>query len=393
MSEAPVLPEPPEGPRIWDVLESAAAAAGLEGAENRLGLPASRRVVVALVDGMGMTVLKRWKAHAPFLSASAERRRRISTSFPSTTATALTSFGTGKPPGEHGILGYDLLAPDHPRGPRVVNHLGKWDPELVPEQWQPVPTVLERLDAAGIPAVTVSQKRFAGSGLTRAGLRGGTFVGANSHDERVTRTVEALSQHSHAVVYAYWNEVDKAGHEHGMDSAEFARALEDVDFALKRLVAQAPEDTLVLVTADHGMLDVPEAKRLDYSEHPELTEVFAFTAGEPRMVHLYWREQASADERRAALEAWRAYTGRSAVVMEKAEALAAGWFGEVAERNAARIGDVIVAATAPVAFFDGRRVGAHAFEMIGQHGSLTPEELAIPLYAIPAGGGTRRRSR
>lgn len=393
MSAVPGLPEPPEGPRLWDVLESAAAAAGLEGAENRLGLPASRRVVVALVDGMGMTVLKRWKAHAPFLTSSAERRRRLSTAFPSTTATALTSFGTGQPPGQHGILGYDLLAPDHPRGPRVVNHLGKWDPELVPEEWQPVPTVFERLDAAGIPAVTVSQKRFGDSGLTRAGLRGGRFVGANSQDERVTRAVEALSRHSHAVVYAYWNELDKAGHEHGMDSAEYARALEDVDFSLKRLVAQAPEDTLVLVTADHGMLDVSEPKRFDYSEHPELTEAFAFTAGEPRMVHLYWREDAGEDERRAALEAWRTYAGRSAVVMEKADAVAAGWFGAVAERNSARIGDVIVAATAPVAYFDGRRVGPKAFEMVGQHGSLTPEELAIPLFVLPSGGGASRRRR
>ncbi|GAA1349147.1 alkaline phosphatase family protein [Falsarthrobacter nasiphocae] len=383
------FPSPPKRASIADVLESAAASAGLEGAENRLGIARRRRVVVALVDGMGLSSLSAHAAHTPFLRSQADRRRPLASTFPSTTATALTSFGTGLRPGQHGITGYEMLAPEHPDGPRVVNQLGAWDARLDPREWQPHPSVFMRCDDDGLAAVTVSQDRFEGSGLTRAALGGGVFVAAKTSDERVAAAVKALREMKRGVVYVYWNEVDKAGHAHGVASDEYVAALEDVDFALKRLVAQAPEDTLVLVTADHGMIDVPAERRWDYSEHAALTRAFEFTAGEPRMVQLYWRAEVTEAEKAEALAAWAEYVGSLAWVVTRDEAIEAGWFGEVSPRVRPRIGDVLVAARAPLALYDGRRASAHAFEMVGQHGSVTGEEMGIPLFEIPAGGPRR----
>ena len=382
-SASTALPTAPDGPTLADVMESAAAAAGLESASNRLGIPAHRRVVVVVIDGLGSSILKRYGAHAPFLKSQAGRSRRIRTVFPTTTASALTSLSTGVLSGEHGIVGYDVLDPEHPKGPRVVNQLGQWDPSVDPKDWQRVPSILERCEAAGMAAFTVSQKRFATSGLTKASMSGGEFLVADSSDARVTVTVQTLKQNARAFVYAYWNELDKAGHVYGVDSPQYVRALEDIDFALKRLASQAPADTLLLITADHGMIDVAPAQRIDYSEHAELLEHVAFTAGEPRLVQLHWTPESTRAQREDTIAAWRAFLGTRAWVGERDEVIEAGWFGPVTERNAARIGDLIIACRTPIALYDGRRVSPRAFEMVGQHGSITPEELTVPLFVLP----------
>jgi hypothetical protein len=341
-------------------------------------------VVVALIDGMGINALRRFGAHAPFLKGSADQRRTIHTAFPSTTVTSLTSLGTGAAPGQHGIVGYEILARDLPRGPRVINQLSPWEAIVAPEVWQTVPSIFSRCDDAGLPAYTVSQRRFKSSALTRASLGGGVFIDAESSGERVSRTVSALKENKRALVYVYWNELDKAGHQYGMDSSEYTEALEDIDFSLKRLAAQMPQDTLLLITADHGMVDVPESQRVDYSQSPELLEGIEFTAGEPRMVHLYWDAAASEETRAATLGAWRDFVRSKAIVAEKDEVVAAGWFGPVDPRIDSRIGDVLVAGIEDVAYYDGRRAAPHAFQMVGQHGSITKAETQIPLFVIPS---------
>ena len=87
-SASTAFPTAPDGPTLADVMESAAAAAGLESASNRLEIPAHRRVVVVVIDGLGSSILKRYGAHAPFLKSQAGRSRRIRTVFPTTTASA-----------------------------------------------------------------------------------------------------------------------------------------------------------------------------------------------------------------------------------------------------------------------------------------------------------------
>ncbi|TKV28184.1 alkaline phosphatase family protein [Arthrobacter sp. NamB2] len=386
------LPAPPAygASTVAQVMTSSAAALGVDSFTNALTLPESRRIVVVMVDGLGMVLLKKHAAHAPFLRDSLDSARVLSSAFPSTTAASLASLGTGLPPGQHGMVGYDVLDPAQGR---VVNMLGGWDAGVDPLAWQPHPTVFERV-SEHLPVVTVSQPRFAESPMTQAALRGGIFVGANTIHARIDAAAQHLSQASRMLMYFYVNDLDKAGHRYGIDSSEWVRALEDLDAALKLLARRVPPDTLLLLTADHGMVDIPASQRIDYSERPELLHGLAHTGGEPRMLHLYFEQGLADAEREAVARRWHEVFGSKAWILTRKEAVDQGYFGAVADTVLPRIGDLVVLAREGIALIDGRRVQPAAFGVVGQHGSLTRAERDIPLLTLapPIGGGRRRGS-
>ncbi|EMY33343.1 type I phosphodiesterase/nucleotide pyrophosphatase [Arthrobacter crystallopoietes BAB-32] len=375
-----VLPPAPGYGRdsIAEMFTSAAAALGVPGFANTLSLPAAKRICVVLVDGLGKALLKQRGGHAPFLRRSLENARTLSSAFPSTTAASLASFGTGLAPGAHGMVGYDVLDPAQDK---VVNQLGGWDGGVDPRDWQPHPTVFEQV-AAELPVITVSLPKFAESGMTQAALRGGSFVPATSGHARTLAAAQALAEHERVLVYLYFNELDKAGHRYGCASAEWGNALEELDSHLRRLAGQLPADTLLLLTADHGMLDVAPAHRYDYSLDPALVAGVRHTGGEPRMVHLYLEPDAGARHREQLAEAWQQAYGKYAWVVERDEAIAHGLFGPVQPAMLPRIGDLMIAAREPIALYDTRRVPAHALSVVGQHGSLTRAERDVPLLVL-----------
>lgn len=363
---------------VAEVMPSAAAALGVDGFTNALGLPAARRVAVVMVDGLGLGLLRKHAAHAPYLRGALDSARALSSSFPSTTASSLASLGTGVAPGQHGLVGYDVLDPDRDR---VVNMLGGWDAEVEPTVWQPHETVFERV-ARHLPVVTVSQPRFEDSAMTRAALRGGSFIGATTIHAMIDAAARQLSENPRMLMYFYVNDLDKAGHRYGAASSQWLRALEDLDAALKLLARRVPSDTLLLLTADHGMVDVPEQQRIDYSQYPELLEGVRHTAGEPRMVHLYFDGHVTPDEREASAARWQDAFGTRAWILTRDEAVTKGYFGSVDDAVLPRIGDLLIMAREGIALIDGRRASAAAFGMVGQHGSLTRAEREIPLLTL-----------
>lgn len=380
---------------VAGVFTSAAAVLGVPGFDNALGLPAASRVCVAMIDGMGQEQLTRRSGHAPVLRSlltgeHGAGTRVLDAAFPSTTAASLASLGTGLPPGQHGLVGYDVLDPARDR---VVNMLGSWDPAIEPERWQPHPTVLEKA-ADHVAVSTVSQPRFEHSAMTRAALRGARFLPAGSLLAATTAAVDALTPRGNHLLYFYANDLDKAGHRHGVDSPEWENALEEVDAAIGRLLTRLPGGTLLAVTADHGMVDVDEPHRIDVSADAGLMAGIAHTAGEPRMLQLHLRPGTDPVDVAAR---WRERFGKVAWVLDRRTAVGAGYFGTVDPAVEPRIGDVLVLAREAVAFYDRSRVGDGPMRMVGQHGSWTAAERRVPLVTVltpgPGGVAGRRGAR
>lgn len=372
---------------IAEVFTSSAAALGVEGFANHLELPLSRRVCVVLVDGLGAALLRQRSGHAPFLRQFLDSSRKLGSVFPSTTAAALASLGTGLPPGRHGLVGYDVLDPEQGK---VVNMLGGWDRLVLPDRWQPHRTVFERV-AEHLPVTSVGLPRFDGSGLTKAALRGARYVAGGTPHARVEETCKALQGSERALVYLYFNELDKTGHRSGCNSQEWGDQLEDLDRHLRNLAARVPADTLLLLTADHGMVDVAQDHRIDYSADPALIEGVAHTGGEPRMLHLYTEPDLPDEGKQRLVRSWQATHGGQAWILTRQQAVGAGLFGDVGPEVVPRIGDVLVAAREPVAFYDTRRVPASALEVVGQHGSITRAEREIPLLTLRVPGPGPKR--
>ncbi|WP_395940233.1 alkaline phosphatase family protein [Arthrobacter sp. KBS0703] len=392
MQSQPAAAELPAAPAygrrsVAEVLSSAAASLGVDGFENALGLPPAKRICVVLADGLGRSLLKQKSAHTPFLRGIMQQGQGavpvwLDSAFPSTTAASLASLGTGLAPGQHGLVGYDVLDPAQDK---VVNMLGNWDAGVDPLKWQPFPTVFERA-AEHVDVATVSLPQFGSSPMTLAALRGGRFISATTSHARTAAAAEAMAGADASLMYFYLNDLDKAGHRYGSQSPQWEHQFEELDATVKRLDATLPTGTTVLVTADHGMLDVAEAQRIDYSAEPALVAGVRHTAGEPRMVHLYLEDGADGNARQRLLDAWRGRFGDRIWAFTREEALAAGLFGPVRPEVAGRVGDVMIAARDALALYDTRRVRATALEVVGQHGSLTKAEREVPLLCFKAAG-------
>lgn len=366
---------------ICDILPSACALLGVPDAADGLGLADRfgdvRRVAVVLIDGMGLHLLPRLAPHAPLLASTLTgatgRLAELSCTFPSTTPTSLVSLGTGALPGEHGILGFTLNVPGTDR---VLTHIF-WRDDPPPRMWQPVPTWFERCSASGVPATAVLPAVFIGSGLTEAAYGGARFRGVAKGEDYASALVAEIRSGA-GLVYGYTAALDTAAHRFGIASPQWSEAATAVDTLLSQVLEALPSDAALLVTADHGGLDVAADARFDIGTNAALAAGIRVVAGEPRVRYLHTLAGATPD----VVATWQAVLGTQADVLVRDEAMARGLFGPVRDEHRARIGDVVVICHADCAVLASDREPPQLTELIGFHGGLNPVETAIPLISV-----------
>lgn len=351
------------------------------GEANALALPRSTHAVVLLVDGLGATALRSRAGHARFLASRLAKSDVIEGVFPSTTASAIATLTTGVAPGRHGMVGYSVLDADNDR---LVNQLKGWDEQMRPETWQLQQTIFETARDAAVPAFAIGTARYAASGLTDAVLRGAEYVSADTLEERFAAARSVIESTERAIIYLYVAELDMAAHAKGWESDKWLGELEKLDAAVSDFARVLPKGVGVLVTADHGIVDVPPEKHVLYDAVPELIKGVRHVGGEPRCLQLYLEPGLPASAADDLAESWRSIEGDRVWVSTRAEAIGDGIFGDVDQRAVPRIGDVIVAARKLVAYYDSRDITMAGRSMVGQHGSLSDEEMRVPLLRLGA---------
>lgn len=371
--ELPVIG--PAIPHLSEVTPALLNALDVPGFTSTVDIPKASRACVLLIDGLGWELLNEYAADAPVLSGMSRHPLRVG--YPATTAAGLAAIGTGVASGEHGMTGYSFEVP----GVGVLNAL-RWQLHpggadlhdvLSPEQVQPLPTTFSRAAEAGRAVSIVSIAMFADSPLTRAVLWGGTYVGVHSFGDLTAATLAAL-QPAGSFCYAYHSELDGMGHLYGPGSAEWRMQLRHVDRLVETLLDELPEDCVLAVVSDHGMVEVDDTT-VDFDSEPALQEGVRALAGEVRARHVHVEDGATAD----VLAAWRETLGNRAWVVERAEAIESGWFGPtVADHVRPRIGDLVVAARERSGVLRRTYEPVEA-SLTGHHGSLTTAEQLVPL--------------
>lgn len=366
----------PAVPHLADVAPSVLAAMGVPGFTPRIPLPYDvAGACVLLIDGLGADLLDTYAADAPVLAGL--RGPTLQVGFPSTTAAGLAAVGTGFRSGEHGMVGMSFRLPDV----GVINAL-RWRPHpwgedlrdgARPEEVQPAPTVFERAASTGVAVSVISGAQFAGSGLTRAVLRGGRYIGVHALGDLGATVRNTLADGGFC--YAYHADLDLVGHLHGPGSAAWRMQLRQVDTLVESIVEELPMGGLLAVVADHGMVTLDNADTVDIDATESLRDGVDAIGGEVRARHVYTRAGARDD----VLDVWRATLGDRAWVVTGDEAVAAGWFGgRVTDDVRLRIGDVVAAARGSSGLLR-RTVEPIESSLVGQHGSLTDAEQTIPL--------------
>jgi hypothetical protein len=364
---APVLPHYGEN-SLADLATSLLASLGVAGEHNPLDLPPARRACLLVVDGLGWELLRDQPATAPFLSELAINGAVLAAGFPATTVTSLSSLGTGLPPGQHGMLGYQVAVPGQNK---MLNGL-RWDDAIDPRE-----TVYERAANAGVATYRVAARSLQKTGLSTAVMRGTEYRTAESLGALVAQGADALRGAGRTMVTVYHAQLDGTGHTFGCYSDAWHYHLSHVDKLAEQLASAAPAGTQLYVTADHGMTDVAHEDRFDVDELPALREGVELLGGEARARHVYAKPGAAAD----VLAAWRETLGGYAWILSRDEAIAAGWFGPVDDRFAARIGDVVAAPAGPWAIVATKAERLES-SLVGMHGSLTSADQLVPLLSL-----------
>jgi len=370
----PAIPTP-RG-QISDVADNLLSA--LRGEQTAFGFPPVSKIAVIVIDGLGTHNLLDHSGHARRLVSGLNGAGfSLHSGLPSTTSTALASLTTGQPAGAHGMLGYSVL---EPRSQKILNHLKPFPDGVLPEQWQPCPTLFEKLAGVGIPTLAVGEARFYGTDFTRATLRGSEFAPSNRLSAHTALMREFFDHHDTGLCYLYWPTLDRLGHSRGVGSAEWVDELEAVDAWVGELSAILKSDEAAVVTADHGMVSVSESDRVVLLASDPLRADIAHFAGEPRCVHLYRKGEVDQELFVQRVAAW---VGSRGEVVSREDAVARRLFGDVEPSHVERIGDVIIFATDSWVFYDEATASANSYQMVGQHGSLTEVETTVPF--IPLG--------
>ena len=331
----------------------------------------AEQVVLVVLDGLGWSQMQERLASTPALAAMTGRP--ITSVAPTTTAVALTSLVVGAPPADHGIVGYRLLV-DGPEEPEVMNVL-KWRTKSGDARSFVDPAAFQvRPPFAGLPVPVVSKADFVGTGFTLSHQRGARQVGWYQASGLAVE-VRGLVSTGEPFTYAYYDGIDRIAHIYGFGS-HYDAELVAADRILEDLLDQVPSHVAVAVTADHGQVEVA-GNVVELA--PEVMDQVSIVSGEPRFRWLHGADPTEPGTDRLARLAENLY-GDQAWVATYAQVEAEGWLGgPIRPEFRRRLGDVAIVPFAPVAYLEPGE--AAESKLVCRHGSLTEDEMRIPLVA------------
>jgi len=363
----------PDTVSLAEVVPSCLSSLGWQNDSVGFSLPPARVTVLILVDGLGSQNLLAAPAYSRFLSAG-PLRRNGRTVFPSTTASALSSLATGRNPGEHGVLGYRILDGETNQ---LVNQLSGLSVAAVERGWMSEPSLFNQAANAGRTVTVVGHPRFEGSTLSAMLYGSSRYMGARTVSDRFECVREELAHGYSGLMFVYVSDLDEAAHSHGCASSLWLERLEGLDSEVKKLVTQAGPGVNIVLTADHGIVDVPAAHHLNYPD--ELLQGVAHVGGEPRCLQLYLEDESSPDDVRLR---WSEFFGEAVEIWTREQVFARHYDSVKSTSSIAeRAGHLYVQAGNDGALYPASDMSLAGRNMIGQHGGNTSAEMTIPLMA------------
>lgn len=357
-----------------------------------------KRVVVLLVDGFGWNLLEKERPFlAPFL-ARATVVDKITSIFPSTTVAAMNSLWTGVGPAQHGMMGLQLLFPEMGTMGQMIHFTPTFAflPDalvtggLEPETFIQWPSVAQQFARANVPTYAFKNQEYLDSALSIMFGRGvAEDYGVRTLADMLTQMRLGLEKHVGESLYqlAYWPALDILEHDVGWDgesaAAEMRAVITLVQMELlDRLSAAARQNTVFILTADHGQVVCPPTKAIYLEDHPVLADMlFLQMAGEARMAYLYAKHGRIED----VIAYINTHLSYAMIAGHSDEALAAGWFGPQPHTRdtAVRAGDVVVALRENYIFVTSHEKDDELVQkLLGRHGSMTADEMIVPWIAM-----------
>ncbi len=341
-----------------------------------------KNIVLIVLDGLGDHFLKN-KFPDSFLNR--HRVRRMTSVFPTTTAAAITSFLSAQTPIEHAITGWYMYLRELGAASVILPFKPRYGKTSYDKEGVDVSKILD-FDRAFSHIYRkkcyVTPSHLIGSAYTNySGIDSEKF-GYNSFNgffQQLSRAVRHSEEKKY--VYAYWSKVDALMHKHGTFSKEVADHFQELDQRIERFVNNVKnDDTLVLITADHGLIDTTPIRALSVDDYPRLKDFLILPlCGEPRVCYAYVRSGKTFDF----LHYMEDNLANVCKIITRDEAIQSGVYGEgiPGMKFRDRIGDFILLMNENYVLKD-HVLGEVPPNFIGYHGGLSEEELFVPLIMI-----------
>jgi len=366
----------PSVPKSFGRLSDAYLSAFLAclGKVNPLFLPSKQSYGVILIDGLGVSNIKNAGAHAGYLNKKLSASKTLFSGFPSTTATSLASFATGKQNGEHSFIGYRVFDKETQTPINLLNELGD---SLPPRKYQDLETVSELASAAGLRVVTIGPAEYAQSGFTKATMPAAQYLPAPSIEDRFKALLSELGKEK-TLAYLYVPELDQLAHRFGSNSQQWFAMVEQLDSEVAKFSEKLPKVAGSILTADHGVIDVPRESHVYLDEFDAMEDVI-MVGGDPRVGFLYFNQGVDLQAKRQAL--LEQLNGLAEIVSSE-ELVDSGWIAPLS-KNARRVApDLIVLPKFDRVVYDRRFAKKKSMEMVGQHGGMNKQEWEVPLLVF-----------
>lgn len=342
-------------------------------------LESAKNIILLLIDGLGYEYLLRYGEGSTlkkYLSGS------MTSVFPTTTASAITTFATAVAPMQHAVTGWFMHLKEIgcvtavlPFTPRATMQSFASERFTIAEvlKINPLFTHLQRL------SYMVNQKRIVDSDysiLTTVGAERVEYYGLSDFFAQIINLAKINDAKKY--IYAYWADFDALCHAHGIDSDIVKQHFMELDEEFEELLGFLQgTDSMVIVTADHGLIDTDTQSIINLQEHPELVDMLALPlCGEPRVAYCYVKPKQT-----KAFESYISQNLANQCSLHRSEDLITKEYfglGTANARLSERVGDYTLIMDQNYVIKDCL-IGEKPFTQIGVHGGLSPWELNVPL--------------
>jgi hypothetical protein len=366
----------PSVPKSFGRLSEAylSALLALDGKQNPLSLTPKQSYAVILVDGLGVSNIKAAGGHAGFLNQKLANSKTLFSGFPTTTATSLASFATGKQSGEHAFIGYRVFDCQSSRAINLLNDLGT---DLPPRKYQDLETISERGAALGKRMLTIGPAEYEASGFTQATMPASQYLPAKSLEDRFEIAVSELAKPG-SLIYLYIPELDQLAHRFGTSSQKWLNTIEELDSVIGRFAKLLPKSAGAILTADHGVIDVPKTSHIYLDEYESMQNLLMI-GGDPRVGFAYFESNVDLELKRANVEAELGSLVDLASVQELVDA---GWYQPLTPTASALAPDLILLPKGERVVYHRDFAKPKSLVMIGQHGGMSKAEWEVPLISL-----------
>ncbi len=342
-----------------------------------------KNIVLIIIDGLGYNYLTKYGKDS-FLYKNL--KGKITSVFPATTASAMTTFSTGLAPQQHALTGWfmylkeigavSVILPFTSRAGDLKLSKGKIKYKDIYNE----KSFFEDLKTA---STSIKHKAYIDSEYSRLVDKGAKklpFSNLNGFFRQISKALNATNNKKY--ILAYWAKLDSLCHEKGTDSQEAKKHLNELDKKVKSLAKLLKnKNTVIIISADHGLIDTKEKDRIiELKNHPRFVETLAMPlSGEPRVVYCYVKPQKVKE-----FENYVKTEFKNACEIYKSDDLVKNnYFGlfEPNEKLKDRIGDYVLIMKENYIMKD-LVLGEDQNIFIGNHGGVSEEEMFVPLIII-----------